>query len=175
MPFINKTWTLNDAPTASQFNTHIRDNFDALKNLPHQLRRLSRSPNLTTSSLTPVVVDSIVFVVTVTPTITSGTCSIDVWGNFNLRCSNSATAQVVKFRIDVDGAPTTLGSVANFAIEGNNTVVFPVNFYYRITGLSASAHIINLAWWTTGNTATIFTDPADARHAEGQFGAKESS
>lgn len=175
MPFINKTWTLNDAPTATQFNTHIRDNFTALKDLPNITRRLSKTPNITTSSLTPVVVDSPLFVAQIFPSILTGTCTIDIWANFNLRCSNNATAQVVKFRIDVNGTPITLGGVANFAAEGNNTVVFPVSFYYRVGGLGATSHTINLAWWTTGGTATIFTDPADARHAEGQFGAKESS
>lgn len=175
MPFINKTWTLNDAPTASQFNTHIRDNFDALKNLPNVTRRLSKSPNITTASLSPVIVDATLFSVVIFPSILTGTCIVDVWADFNLRCSANATAQVVKFRLDLNGVPLTVGGVSNFTIEGNNTVVFPVSFYYRVGGLGPTSQTFNLLWWTTGGTATIFTDPADARHAEGQFGAKESS
>lgn len=170
--FINKTWSPSEAPTAAQFNTHIRDNFTVLKDLPYAQNTITKGSNITTTSLTATLVDAL-FIVNITPSITSGLCTIDIYTNFNLRCSSTATFQVVKFRIDMTGFPIV--AVPNITVRGNSDIIHNISFYYRRTGVAPGLSTINLAWWTTGGTATIFSNPADANHAEGQFGAKESS
>lgn len=152
----------------------VRVNQNHLKNLPYQVNAITKGSNITTSSTTWVVTDSPLFVVNVTPTITTGTCSIDVWGTFPLRCSGDATVRRTYFRLDMNGTPVTVSAGPMMSFEGNSSQVYQATFFWRVVNCTPGLKTFNLAWQVSGGTATIFSNTADARYAEGQFGAKES-
>lgn len=173
MAWTDKTYVAGDRLTTANMNLWVRDNFDALKRPQCTVNLVSKGANITTASTVAVVTDPVYFVVNLTPAISSGLCDIDVWMSFALRPSSGA-AQIVYFRLDVNGAPSTVAGKPNMVVEGSSSIVFPVSYRFRLLDQPPGAKSINLAWWTSGGlTATIYANSADVRFQEGQFGACE--
>ncbi|MCU0464049.1 MAG: hypothetical protein MUF38_05730 [Anaerolineae bacterium] len=156
--------------TAAKMNL-IRENLNILKAPVSVQNTVALGANITTTSTTPVVTSAPSYVVNITPSILTGTCNLDVWLRFNLRCSLNATAQTVRLRLDLNGGG---GSTPHMTLNGDNTVIHPVTIFHRFTGVGPGLNQINLAWWTTGGTATIFSNTADANYCIGLMMVRES-
>lgn len=173
MAWTDKTFVAGDRLTAANLNLWLRDNLNHLKRPQQVVNTVSKGSNITTTSASYALTDGL-FVAVITPSIISGVCDLDVTVSFALQCSTTATKQLVSFRLDLNGSPTTAGAAPNFVVEGNNTVVFPVCVRFRIPNVAPGANTLNLAWKTNGGTATIYANTADTRYMEGQFAVVEA-
>jgi hypothetical protein len=171
-----KTWT-NEPLIASDMNTHIRDNLEALKDPPSNSYVLNESANFTTSSATFTNVD---------PLDTDGklrleitTSDVDVMVSFNGVVNNNTNPGSVYFTLSVDG--TIISDGGDDGIIGLNTnsgtLRIPVSFTRLITGLSAGPHIFRLMWKvTTATTGTLYAGAGTANaDFHPQFWAREVS
>lgn len=155
--------------TAGKMNL-IRENLNILKAPVTDQKTIALGANITTTSTTPVGTYFPDYNVTLTPSILTGTCNLDVFARFNLRCSADGTARTVKFTYYLDGAP--LGAL--LTVSGNNTVIFPIHLFHRFTGVTPGVRQVQLVWWTSGGAATIFSNTADANYCIGLMMARES-
>jgi hypothetical protein len=158
-----KTWTTGEALTASDLNTHVRDNLNALKSPPTASYILNESADYTTTSTTFVNVDG-----------THLSLALTTTGGDVLVCFvalvQSGASQAVYLDLLLDGV----------RVGGNDGIVGFYNGYmalplvYLLTGVSAGAHTIKLQWKVSGGTGTMYAGAGTASFdLHPQFWARE--
>ena len=146
-----KTWSTGEALTASDMNTHIRDNLDALKAPPTDEYTCDESSEYTTTSASFVDVDATNLNLTITTT--GGDVMVGFYGTVK---HSAASSNGVKFDVDLDGSLIAgddglVGT--NFAASNQ---IKAVSFVTLVTGLSAGSHTFKLQWNTAAATATLY-------------------
>jgi hypothetical protein len=165
-----KTWS-NEPLTATDMNTYISDNLDALKNAVSAIG--SPDANYTTTSTSFTNVDGTDTEGLFKHTITVSTGGSDVLCSFVGMANTSAAVNgSVLFNISVDG----VDAVADDGITGfySNAALLsvPCSFFYVLSNLSEGSHVIRLRWKSSSasNTCTLYAGGATAgRDVHGQF------
>ncbi len=155
-----KTWAVDELVTASDFNTHIRDNLNALKAPPSAHYELDEASDYTTSSASFVDVDATKLALTIT---TNGG---DVLVHFH-----GTVLYDAYFDVAVDGTRVG-GNDGMLCFTGS---AIPVSFTRLITGLSAGEHTFKLQWKTTGTCHLYAGAGTSGRDLHPQFWAREVS
>lgn len=172
-----KTWDSSPL-TASDMNTHIRDNLEALSEPPSAVG--NPNANYTTSSTAFTNVDGGDVEGVFKHTLT--TYGRDVFVNFVGMVGHTASATgSILFNISIDGAADY---VADDGITGfytnNGVTASPISFTYIIPAadVPAGSHVFRLRWKSSSgsNTCTLYAGGASAgRDVHGQFSVREMS
>ncbi|MBN1679581.1 MAG: hypothetical protein JW966_04765 [Anaerolineae bacterium] len=151
-----KTWEAGELVTATLFNTHLRDNLNALKSPPSQQILRDNSGNYTTTSTSFVAIDS----TNLKCTITTNGGDVLVWfvGSF----SASVAGYDVGLDIRIDGT-TRLGSDFTWGLAEDyelSTNARPITLGpVIVSGLDAGEHSFEIMWRTaSGQTAQLRSD-----------------
>jgi hypothetical protein len=140
-----KTWNTGDLVTATDLNTHLRDNLDALKGPPTGSYVLNQGSDYTTTSTSFVDLDATNLSLTIT---TTGGDVLVVFAGTGLTAGGNA----VYLDITLDGT----------RVGGNDGIVdiyngyFPIPLVYLLRSVSAGSHTIKLQWKVSGGTGTLF-------------------
>lgn len=166
-----RTWVAGETVTAALFNTHIRDNLNALKSPPTDSQRLDEA-NLTTTAVAFADIDAAGDPdLSLSITTTGGDVLVGFYGNIT-----NNVDQNTFFDITLDGTRQGLddGLVAILS-PGSTAPGRMVAFTYLIRSVSAAAHTINMQWKTSaGNTTTLYTGAGTANgDLHPQFWARE--
>ncbi|MEO1643547.1 MAG: hypothetical protein AAFR67_00055 [Chloroflexota bacterium] len=137
-----KTWS-NEPLVASDLNTHLRDNMEALKEPPSANYELDETSDYTTTSTTFVDVDS------TNLSLTLDTNGGDVMVHFHATVGMSS---YVLFDVLVDGVRT--GGDDGIVAQGANDTT--ITFTRLITGLPAGSHTFTLQWKVHTGTGTLY-------------------
>jgi hypothetical protein len=141
-----KTWQTGEALTASDMNTHIKDNLNALKAPPTEHYECDEASDYTTTSTSFVDVDATSLSLTI---VTTGG---DVLIGF---CGFFQQSAAVVF-LDVHE------SVGNARLAGDDGIARPgngfefVSFIWLATGLDAGSHTFKLQWKVSAGTGTLY-------------------
>jgi hypothetical protein len=140
-----KTWSTGEALTASDLNTHLRDNLNALKAPPTAHYELNESADYTTTSTTFVNVDG-----------TKLSLSLTTTGGDVLVCFAGFIQSTGSHAVYLDLLLDAARVGGNDGIVGiyNGFVTLPL--VYLLTGVSAGAHTIKLQWKVSGGTGTLY-------------------
>lgn len=165
-----KTWTTGETLTASDFNTHIQDNLNALKDPPSANYDVNEASNYTIASGTFADVDATDLALAIT---TNGG---DVMVGFHGYVSATGGApNVVHFDVhESSGGARLGGDDGMIAIATTGDAAFT----RLITGLSAGAHTFKLQWKTntSSSTATLFAGAGTSNYdLHPQFWVREVS
>jgi hypothetical protein len=163
-----KTWVTGELVTATEMNTYMRDNQNALKSPPTDSYVLNEGSDYTTTSTSFVDVDATNLALTITTT------GGDVFVHFH-GSVNSNTYRIY-FELDVDGSPHAGddGITHSFNSGGNDRMT--ITFTRLITGLSAGSHTIKLQWKSSSSTITLFAGAGTSNvDVHPQFWAREVS
>jgi hypothetical protein len=145
-----KTWNTGDPLTASDMNTHIRDNFEFVKTPPTGYYKANEASDYTTTSSSFANVDATNFVQTIT------TAGGDVLVGFSGTIKHSTAGQNVYLDVEVDGVRAAGDDgMLQVSCPGTN-YAFNATFVRMIRGLSAGSHTFKLQWKTSAATATMF-------------------
>jgi len=143
-----KTWVTNEPLTASDLNTHLRDNLLVLKAPASDQYSLNEGFNYTTSSTNFVNIDGSLLSLPITTT--GGDVLIGFNGTFSIN-----TPLVLYLNVTVDGVQIAdndgIGAWTLYA-----GAYFHMSFVRLKTGLSAGNHTFNLQWKVSANTATLY-------------------
>ena len=154
-----KTWT-NEPLIASDMNTHIKDNLDALKTPPADQTVMNAGSDTTTTNTSWEAIGAGTPIYSVTITTAGDSVLAGFHGNFR----HSAAGGRVYLDIYVDGVAHA-GDDGIIADNANTTGVpgVSISFVRRITGLSAGSHTFILYWKiVTAGTVTHFTGAGTA-------------
>ena len=165
-----RTWVTGEVLTATDLNTHLRDNLDALKAPPTAHNELDESSNYTTTSVTFVDIDA------TNLSLTIETTGGDVLVGFVGSVMHSTSGAVVLLDLDVDGSRLADDDGFLGVRPTNSSTSGNVSFVYLVTGLSAGSHTFKLQWRVTGGTATMHNGAGTANaDVHPQFWAREVS
>lgn len=160
-----KTWVNNEPLTASDLNTHLRDNLNALKAPPAAQYTLDESSNYTTTGSSFVNIDGTKLSLTI---VTSGG---DVLIGFT--GSVNPGGFITYFDVEMDGTRIG-GNDGILAVASSN--VTPIPLVYLKTGVSAGSHMFKLQWKTSGGTTTLYAGAGTASYdLHPQFWVREVS
>jgi hypothetical protein len=150
-----KTWVNNDPLTASDMNTHIRDNLNALKAPPTAQYTANEASNYQTTGTTFASVDATNLNLSITTT------GGDVLIGFHGTALNSTTG-VTMFDVLLDNT-TRLGGDDGFFSTGGTANLYQVaSFVHLVTGLSAGTHNFKLQWRVSSGTTTLYAGAGTA-------------
>lgn len=160
-----KTWVTGEPLTASDMNTHLRDNLEALKNPPSAQVTLNQASDYTTTATSFVDVDSGVL------SLTISTHGGDVMVAFH---GNVGATSRVYLNITADGVPIAGDDgIASNTGTGDNTLF---SFVRLVTGLAPGPHTFRLQWKVNSGTATLYAGAGTANwDVHPQFWAREVS
>lgn len=162
-----KTWT-NEPLVASDLNTHLRDNMEALKDPPSANYELNESSDYSTTSASFVDVDGTNLSLAVTTT--GGDLMVHFHGSIN-----NAGGFATLLDLDIDGSPVA-GDDGIITVKGASTDIIAACFTRLITGLSAGAHTIKLQWKVLGSTSTLYAGAGTSnKDVHPQFWVREVS
>lgn len=170
-----RTWSAGELVTASLFNTHLRDQLNALKAPPTDYYNVDEASNYTTTSTSFTDVDATDLALSITTT--GGDILVMFSGSYNV---NNTIGRLF-LEIDLDGSAqaTNDGALAYYGngITNIDGAILPISFQRWLFGVSAGAHVIKLQWKvSSGHTATLYagagTSNADIHP---QFSAREVS
>ncbi len=162
-----KTWVTGEPLTASDLNTYVRDNQDALKSPPADINNVDKGSNITTTSTSFVDVDATEFSVTITTT--GG--RVMIIACFSIAKSSSN----VYFRTVTDGsADQADDGIYAVKLNGSSDIV-PVALVFWKEGLSAGSHTFKLQWKVASTTATLYAGAGSSPDLHPQFSAVEVS
>lgn len=163
-----KTWVTGTPLTASDLNTYVRDNQDALKNPPSDINDIDNGSNFTTTSTTFADVDATEFGATITTT--GGDVLL-------IACFSAEHANSVGtfFRFTVDGtAVNGDDGIAFYDTQGAQANI--VTLVCWATGLAAGSHTFKLQWKAGGSgTSTLYAGAGSTPDMNPQFSAREVS
>jgi hypothetical protein len=148
-----KTWVADATLPASDLNTHVRDNLDALKSPPSDHHELNEVADITTSSTTFVDVDGTNYEFSIT------TYGGDLLVGFHGTVNESGGNQQVHFNIAVDGVDVAAddGLYSCYGLRQG------VGFVYKLTSIDADTHTFTLRWKVqTGGAATLYAGAGTA-------------
>ncbi len=145
-----KTWVTQTVLTASDLNTEVRDNLNALKTPPKAQYEADEVSDHTRTGAGFADVDATNFKHTI---ITTGG---DVMVGFAGTVRSDTISAEVYFDVTVDGTPhagddgilVVSQPAAGTALNGSFVII--------ITGLSAASHEFRLTWKTNGGIVTMF-------------------
>jgi hypothetical protein len=164
---------VGEIPTAAIFNTHVRDNLDALKNPPTAAYNVNEVADYSTSSASFVDIDATDLALAITTT--GGDILVGFVGS--LLITGGTPSGGVYFDVALDGTrkggDDGICAASNFRTD--ETV--PVSFAYLIRSVPAGAHTLRLQWRTgTSTTATLYAGAGTAgRDLHPQFWIREVS
>jgi hypothetical protein len=144
-----KTWNTGDPLTASDMNTHIRDNFEFVKTPPTGYYKANEASDYTTTSNSFANVDATNFALTIT------TAGGDVLVGFSGGVKHSTAAQNIYFDVEVDGVRSAGDDGIVFIAAPGASYNVNASFVRLIRGLSAGSHTFKLQWKTSAATATM--------------------
>jgi hypothetical protein len=165
-----KTWVTGEPLTASDLNTHLKDNLNALKEPPTDHYECDEASDYSTTSTSFVDVDATNLALTIT---TSGG---DILVGFSGDIANDTAGRSVMLNISLDGTLVTNddGFIVTYQTTANRSI--PVSFVYLITGVSAGAHTLKLSWKVSANTGVLYAGSGTASaDIHPQFWAREVS
>lgn len=149
------TWAAAQLVSATDLNTHIRDNENFLyTRFPVQQALVTNAGNYTTTSTSFVDVDATNLILTITPA--TGTVVIMAFLTASL-----AVTGTVYFDLILDSTTRYSASASGSAflnIGGSNQA--PVTIFGRFSGLSNTAHTFKLQWKVSASTGTIYGSAA---------------
>ncbi|MGJ3237385.1 MAG: hypothetical protein ACFE0Q_01640 [Anaerolineae bacterium] len=162
-----KTW-VNEPLIASDLNTHLRDNLEALKNPPQGGTNIDNSTDYATSATSFVDVDSTDF----STTLTTNGGDVLVTLAANVR-ANSASL-IMFFDITLDGVRCggddgiLRKEVRNFSDE--------ICLLYWIKDVPAGEHTVRLQWHMNSGSGTLLGGQGSAtEQLHGQWDVREVS
>lgn len=141
-----KTWNTGDPLTASDMNTHIRDNLEFLKTPPSSQYKANEASDYTTTSTSFVNVDGVNFSRTI---VTKG-------GGILITFSGSivmSAAANVNFDVEMDGVRQ--GGDDGFVCINPGTVEGNASFVVPLPPVSAASHVFKLQWKVQSGTVTM--------------------
>lgn len=140
-----KTWAAGEALSVADFNTHIRDNLNALKTPPTDTLEDEQATDLTTVSTT--------FVDITNHSLTIVTTGGDIL--VGARLTLYANGGAIRLNILLDGVaiyPTAADGIAYVL----STQVETVTLNELLTGVDAGSHTIKLQWRISAGTASLY-------------------
>jgi hypothetical protein len=138
-----KTWQTGEALTASDMNTHIKDNLNALKAPPTAHYECDEVSDYSTTSTSFVDIDATNLSLTIVTT--GGDVLIGHYGVYN-----NASGQC---QIDVEMDDTRLAANGNDGMLGWNG---PTTIVHLVSGLSAETHVFKLQWRVTAGQGWLY-------------------
>ena len=156
-----KTWQADELLSAADYNTHLRDNLNALKNPPGAAIVRDNESVYTTTSTSWVSVDA----TNLKATITTTGGDVDLYFQ-GVLSADSASSRHVWFDFRVDGVggwavnQGFAGGIVRQAIT--STIGMAFNMGARITGLPPGTHTFEVIWRQSGGTARLNSDSNDA-------------
>ena len=167
-----KDWTTDELVTASDLNTHLRDNLNALKSPPSAHFEANESSDYATTSGSFADVDATAGKMSLTITTNGG----DVLVHFHGSVEHSAGGVGIHFDVAVDGTRTAGDDGIVRVRAQTSTDTMAVSFTRLIAGLIAGSHTFKLQWKVAGGTATLFAGAGtSAKDVHPQFWAREIS
>jgi len=158
-----KTWAVDELITATNLNTHLRDNLNALKSPPKDLVDISAA-NYTVGSTSWQDVDAAL-------TLSLTTAGGDVLVGFVGSISHSSTNNIY-FGLEVDSVDYVADD--GICMDAPGTVPRTISFVYRLSGLAAGAYTIVLRWKVSAGTGTMYAGASGAgQNVHPQFWAQE--
>ncbi len=145
-----KTWVPGEVLSASDFNTHLRDNLNALLTRPLGAVLWSNGADYTTSSTSFVDIDGTNLAKTITPVSTK------------VLLLFSATAYIggltSYFDFTVDG--TRLGGANGLQVAGSSAVntTMPVFMAAVVTVTPGAVHTFKVQWKASGGTISLYAN-----------------
>jgi hypothetical protein len=164
------TWAVDQLVTATDLNTHLRDNLNALKTPPSAHYEANQGSDYTTTSTSFVDVDSTNFALTIT------TAGGDVFLGFHGSVESSGPSGIC-FDVLVDGVAQVGGNdgIVRVRPDSGSDGHCP-SFARLVSGLAAGQHTFKLQWKTFSGTATLFAGAGtSAKDVHPQFWAREMS
>ncbi len=141
------TWTPGQVITATDLNTHLRDNLNFLLSRPNSVIKRDNNANYTTTSNSFVDVDGTNLKITLTIT-----GSVVLLGFTVMATSN------VIFDILIDSTRYASGGIDGLmATVDASSNRAPVSATLLITGLSAGGHTFKLQWKAVTGTAILYS------------------
>ena len=162
-----KTWVTGEPLTASDLNTYVRDNQDALKAPPADINNIDKGSNITTTSTSFVDVDATDFSATITTT--GGRVKIEVVMTIK------QSANQLYFRTTTDGNADQADDGLACYIPASSAQAVPVTLTFWKEGLSAGSHTFKLQWKVSSGTGTIYAGAGSSPDIHPQFSAVEVS
>ncbi len=142
-----KTWAADELVTATDFNTHLRDNLLALKQPPsQQIVRLNTSSYTTTSTAFVTVDDTNLKI-----TLTTAGGDVLIWFN---AVANTSGAYSLMLTLSIDGVDQ---GPANGLTYVYGTGITPLSFVLLASGISAGEHLYRLRFRVSGGTGTLIS------------------
>lgn len=164
------TWGVDQLVTASDLNTQLRDNLNALKTPPSAHYEGNQGSDYTTASASFADVDGTNLALTIT------TKGGDVFVGFQGSVEHS-TSGAVFFDVLIDGTTYVGGDDGIVRVRGVDAAdTLPVNFVRLVPGLSAGSHSFKLRWKTSAATATLLAGAGTTnKDVHPQFWVREIS
>lgn len=164
-----KTWT-NEPLVASDLNTHVRDNMEALKDPPSSNYELDEGSDYQTTSTSFVPIDSTNLKLSITTT--GGDVVVHFHGVFDTSVGGTNRLHL---EIEVDGTPLA-GDDGVHATQHQSGGQVGVSFTRLITGLDPGSHTFELHWKTQFGTETLYAGAGTSgMDVHPQFWAREVS
>jgi hypothetical protein len=140
------TWTPGQVVTATDLNTHLRDNLNFLLSRPNNVIKRDNNANYTTTATSFIDADGTNLKITLSITGSA------VLLGFTLMASNNS-----RFDLLIDGTRYDSGALEGLlgAPDASLTLA-PVSASVLVAGLSAGAHTFKLQWRATAGTATLY-------------------
>jgi hypothetical protein len=171
-PFWRLLWMSFTAPptknsgddiTATLWNTYVRDNINYLINGRPKAQIIREGvANYTTSSTSFVALDTTNLRITLT--VNSGIAVIEATGVVQHSDTSSGSGAALGGRISLDiirdGSVRLGGTNGLLTIlqSNNGSAMHAFHIKVRFTGLSVGSHTFDLAWRTSGATATMYNN-----------------
>lgn len=148
-----KTWTAA-LVTVDEFNTHIRDNLNWLKNPTSDVATLASQITTTSTSFTDATGLS------VTMTTNGGNVLCLFTGCVNI---SGAGGTVINIDLALDGTRQG-GTDGLLVLQYSGVLTYNATLAYIITGVSAGAHTIKVQWKQNSatGTATMYAENSSA-------------
>lgn len=143
-----KTWAAATPLSASDLNTHVRDNLVALKTPPNAFYFNAGNPLYTTTSTSLTDVDATNLALSITPAVSSYVLVwvTGVWG------LSSAPADIyMTLRVNSTDVASSYGLV-----RGNSTSKSTFSFVYRADANAGASNTYKLRWKVSANTGRIY-------------------
>lgn len=144
-----KTWSVGEVLTASDMNTYVRDNLNALKAPPSDNYEANEGANYTTSSATFADVDGTNLSLSITTT--GGDIMIGFVGTLLHTAGNK-----IFFTVDIGGTDVAADDGIAGCTPANVVSDTSLSFVWLATSQAAGAKTIKLQWKTPAATATLY-------------------
>ena len=149
-----KTWETGEAVTASDMNTHIRDNVDHLHTRMENTDEytLNEGSDYTTTSTSFVDVDATNLALTITTTKDNAVVLVHFDGTVSV---SGGTGPRVHMDVTLDG--TAIGGDDGLQTRRADAYAGPISFTRAVVVPTAQSHTFKLQWKILGGgTATLY-------------------